>query len=67
MRQRKTLDAETVDRMKTGGMREACERYGLGYTSMRKVAEDAAAIIRIGNRLIINFSKVDAYMDGISQ
>lgn len=67
MRQRKTLDAETVNRMKTGGIREACERYGLGYTSMRKVAEDAAAIIRIGNRLIINFSKVDAYMDGISQ
>ena len=67
MRQRKTLDAETVNRMKTGGMREACKRYGLGYTSMRKVAEDAAAIIRIGNRLIINFSKVDAYMDGISQ
>lgn len=52
---------------KTGGLPEACARYGLGKASMRKVAEDAGAVIRIGKRYLVNFSRVDLYMDSISQ
>lgn len=57
--------AETIE-ARTGGIDEACARYGLGKASMRKVAEDAGAIIRIGKRLLINYSKVDFYFDSIS-
>lgn len=52
---------------KTGGIDEACARYGLGKASMRKVAEDAGAVIRIGKRYLVNYSKVDVYMNSISQ
>lgn len=53
--------------VKTGGVDEACIRYSLGKASMRKVAEDANAVIRIGKRYLINYSKVDLYLDSISQ
>lgn len=56
----------TSGAMKTGGIEEACARYGLGRASMRHVAEDAGAIIRIGKRLLVNYEKVDRYMDSVS-
>lgn len=52
---------------KTGGIEEACARYCLGKSSMRKVAEAANAVIRIGKRYLVNFEKVDLYMNSISQ
>ena len=53
--------------MRTGKIEQACMRYGLGRNAMRKVADDAQAVIRIGKLYLINFSKVDAYMDSISK
>ena len=50
-----------------GGIDEACSRYGLGKSTMRKVAADAGAIIRIGKRLLVNYSRVDQYMNSISE
>ena len=64
MNRRKGTPAE-ID-IRTGGIDEACARDGLGRASMRRVAEDAGAIIRIGRRLLINFARVDDYMDGMS-
>lgn len=51
---------------KTGRMEEACNRYGLGRNRMREVAEACGAVIRIGNCYLINYTKVDAYMDSLS-
>ena len=53
--------------MRTGKIEQACMRYGLGRNTMRRVADDAQAVIRIGKLYLINFSKVDAYMDSISK
>ena len=33
---------------------------------MRKIAEDAGAVVRIGKSYLINVSKVDEYMDSLS-
>lgn len=52
---------------KTGKLEQACLRYGLGKNSMRRVAEEAAAVIRVGKCYLINYTKVDAYMDSISE
>lgn len=52
---------------KTGKIEQACQRYGLGKNTMRKVAEEAAAVIRIGKSYLINYTKVDAYMDSLSE
>lgn len=51
---------------RTGRIEQACLRYGLGKNTMRKVAEDAQAVIRIGKSYLVNYSKVDAYMDSMS-
>lgn len=55
------------EEVRTGSIDDACSRYGLGKASMRKVAEDANAVIRIGKRYLVNFAKIDAFMDNISQ
>lgn len=52
--------------VKTGKLEQACLRYGLGKNSMRRVADEAGAVIRIGKCYLINYSKVDNYMDSIS-
>lgn len=52
---------------KTGKLEQACMRYGLGRNTMRKVADEAGAVVRIGKCYLVNFSKVDAYMDKISE
>ena len=52
---------------KTGKLEQACLRYGLGKNSMRRVADDAGAVIKIGKSYLINYTKVDAYMDSISE
>lgn len=66
-RERPVLTRDKVNSMKTGGIDEASARYGLGKTNMRKVAEDAHAVIRIGRRYLVNFEKVDLYMNSISE
>ena len=66
MQMRKKNIAE-LSEARTGGIEEACARYGLGKASMRKVAEDAGAVIRIGKRYLVNFVKVDSYMNSISE
>lgn len=50
--------------IKTGRLDQACIRYSIGQNTMRQVAEDAGAVIRID---LINFTKVDAYMDSLSE
>ena len=51
---------------KTGTLEQAGMRYGFGRNSMRKIAEDAGAIIKIGKSVRVNFTIVDKYMDALS-
>lgn len=51
---------------KTGRIEQACARYGVGRNTMRQIAEQAEAVIRIGRNYLINFDKVDKYMDSLS-
>ena len=53
--------------IKSGGIDEACSRYGLGKASIRRIAEEAGAVIHVGKRLLFNFSKIDSYLDSISE
>lgn len=59
-------DANTVECV-TGNTQTACIRYGLGRNTMRKVAEEAHAVVRIGRCYLINFNIVDEYMRKISK
>ena len=51
---------------KSGTLEQAGMRYGFGRNSMRKIAEDAGAVIKIGKSVRINFTILDKYMDAIS-
>ncbi len=62
----KALSKSEDFEQKVGTLEQAGLRYGFGRNSMRKIAEDAGAIIKIGKCVRVNFSKVDAYMDSIS-
>lgn len=57
----------TMDDVKSGTIDAACVRYGYGRATMRKLAEQAEAIIRIGRTVRVNYSKVDRYIDTISE
>lgn len=66
MQKRTTVHNVGRDDAKTISLPEACARYGLGKNTMRRVAEDSNAVVRIGKRYLINRSRVDLYMDAIS-
>lgn len=57
----------TMDNIKSGTIDAACVRYGYGKATMRKLAEQAEAVIRIGRTVRVNYSKVDSYLDTISE
>ena len=50
-----TIAPLTLDR------KQAQERYNLGVNSINKVAEEAAAVIRIGRRKLYLLEKMDEY------
>lgn len=62
---RKRIQDVTVE-TKTGRVPQACLRYNLGRCKMRKIAEDAGALIKIGSVVLVNYTIMDEYMDGIS-
>lgn len=49
--------------IKLGRITDACQRYSLGKSSMRKIAEEAGAVVRIGRCYLIDFTKMDNYID----
>ena len=51
---------------KSGTLEQAGMRYGFCRNAMRKVAEDAGAVIKIGKSVRVNFTILDKYMDSIS-
>ena len=62
----KEMMKREVPEVKTIKIELACMRYGVGKNTMRKIAEDARAVVRIGKSYLINVSKVDKYMDTLS-
>lgn len=64
--QKRAMSNENQTEIKAGRIEQACARYGLGKNTMRKVAGEAGAEIKIGKCYLINFSKVDAYMDSLA-
>lgn len=52
--------------VKTGRLEQGCQRYGVGRNTMRQIAEQAGAVIRIGRNYLIDFPKVDKYLDALA-
>lgn len=65
--QRRLTKSEFENEFKSGRIEQACARYGLGRGTMRQIAKEAGAEIKIGKCYLVNYSIVDAYMDSISE
>ena len=63
----RSLIQNTEIEQKTGTLEQAGLRYGFGRNSIRKIANDAGAIIKIGKSVRSNFTILDQYMDEISE
>ena len=61
------IETEAESPLKSGRIEQACARYGLGRCTMRNLAKEASAEIKVGKCYLINFSKVDMYLDSISK
>lgn len=63
---KKRLDRNDFEvSVKTGRIEKACATYGVGRNTMRQIAEDAGAVIRIGRNYLIDFRRVDKYLDSL--
>ena len=63
----RNIGNEAKTNPKTGRIDQACERYGVGRSTMRRIAEESGAVVRVGRTYLINYSKVDQYMDELSE
>ena len=64
---RKRLERSNIDvDVRTGRMEKACAAYGVGRNTMRQIAENAGAVIRIGRNYLIDFQRVDKYLDSLA-
>lgn len=64
MNERKKTESDVVV---TGRIEEAMKRYGLGRSSIRTLAKNAKAEIKFGRSYLINFKRVDEYLDSCSR
>lgn len=62
---RKRVEEEEIA-VKCGRINDAMRRYGLGSTSMRQLAKAAHAEIKLGRSYLIDFEKVDEYLESLS-
>ena len=56
---------ESVEQ-KCGTLEQAGFRYGFGRNTMRKIAEEAGAVIKIGKCVRVNFTVMDKYIDDMT-
>ena len=43
-------------------IKAACNKFSLGRDSIRKIAEEAGALSKVGKRVLINADKVNEYL-----
>ena len=55
--------AENNNNTMYGDIKSACVRYSLGFNSIRKLATQCNAVVKVGARTLYNFKKIDAYLD----
>ena len=51
---------------KSGRLPAACQRYGLGRSSLRMEAEKAGAIIKVGRSILVDYELMDKYFRNLA-
>lgn len=63
----KALNKNNNTEQKSGTLEQAGMRYGFGRNTMRRIAEEAGAIIKIGKCVRVNFTVMDKYIDTLTR
>ena len=58
--------ADMIPSPKYGRLLDAMQRYSLGKTTMRKLAENAGAIRKVGGCVLYDYTRIDNYIDQAS-
>ena len=53
--------------IKTGRISQAMARYSLGRDTVRNLARDAGAVVKVGKVCLYDFEKMDAYIDDLGK
>ena len=62
----KRKSTNTCESQITGRLNDACARYAVGKTTMRKIAKEAGAFIKVGSAALIHYGKVDKYLESLA-
>lgn len=52
---------------KTGYVSDACQRYGVGRRALMATACEAKAVIKLGKRYLINYDRMDQFLNDKSR
>lgn len=55
--------AENNSNTMYGDIKSACVRYSLGANSIRKLAAQCNAVVKVGARTLYNFRRIDDFLD----
>ena len=58
---------ESIPEAKTGRISDACMRYGVGRNTMMKLVKEANASLKIGRICLVNYGKMDAFLDSLTE
>lgn len=64
--QTESFDVSVLEKRITVSDKELAFMLGVGLVTARRIAEDAGAVCRIGNRKVNKIDKVKQYMDTIA-
>ena len=62
MYQRKRRNAD----VRFGSLDDGSGRYSLGITTLKRIAQEQGALVRIGRRVLVDFEKMDAYFKALA-
>lgn len=63
----KRRSVPTNTNAKSGDIKDAMARYGMGRRGIEEIARGCKATFRVGRLVRYNFTKMDAYIDELTQ
>lgn len=62
---RKRRNTQQSENSRFISLDQATGRYALGMNTMRRLAQEAGAVTRVGRRVLISVERLDKYLDDL--
>lgn len=68
MTNRKHIPTDTqINNARFGRLPDACKRFGVGETTMRKLGSESNGIIHYGRVALFDYAKIDEFLLGLAE